>query len=86
MGTFDSVNFKMFCPSCGKEVTGWQTKQGPDAMLTLEPSDVDNFHSSCHGCGIWYEFERDSPPLKLRNPPYTMAEVVDMGFSIKASR
>jgi len=83
MGTFDYVNFKMFCPSCGKEVIGWQTKQGPNAMLKIEPSDVDNFYSSCDGCGLSYEFERES---QTRGRPYTMAEVVDMGFSIKASR
>jgi hypothetical protein len=84
MGTFDNVNFKMHCPGCGKAVTGWQTKQGPDAMLTIEPSDVDNFYSSCHLCGLSYEFERESK--KLRASPYTMVEVVDMGFSIKVSR
>jgi hypothetical protein len=85
MGMFNEVNFRMKCPKCGEEVTGFQTKDGTLSLDTVEPDSVNNFYSSCdncheHGESTWIEFSRISTELTERKNPLSEEEVIDMGF------
>jgi endogenous inhibitor of DNA gyrase (YacG/DUF329 family) len=66
MGMFDWVNVpKINCPHCGKDgLRGWQSKDGPCTLDTVEFSTVDNFYAPCNACGRSVEFQRndDIPP------------------------
>ena len=55
---FDWVEFSTKCPNCGSNVQGFQSKSGDCLLETLSISDVDNFYSSCEGCGLWIEFTK----------------------------
>lgn len=75
MGMFDWVAFAMTCPVCGREVAGFQTKDGDYYKLDLDWREVEeltNFYSYCeHGKSrtkdddyswkdaLWIEFERE---------------------------
>ena len=67
MGMYDNVTFKGNCPSCGAENTDWQSKDGPLALCTLDPVDVNYFYTSCKECGKWInaETERQLVSVKL---------------------
>ena len=87
MGMFNEVNFRMKCPKCGEEVTGFQTKHGTLLLDIVEPDTVNSFYSSCDNCfdsGIttWINFSRDPKkiPVVVRKNPLTEEEVIDMGF------
>ena len=83
MGMFDYVNFKMPCPECGKEVTGWQTKDTSCDMNEVEPDVTNNFYAPCD-CGCWIEFYRPSHQNKQkRDVPLTKAEVEALGFAME---
>ena len=69
MGMFDYVNFECECPICGEKVIGFQTKEGPLLLETLEPLDVNNFYSNCSTCGAWIEFYDTDNFSKKGNKP-----------------
>lgn len=80
MGMFDDVNFKMPCPECGKEVRGWQSKDGPCNLDLIEPDTVSNFYAPC-ACGCWIEFYRTlNREAKARPIPLTKEEVEALGL------
>jgi hypothetical protein len=87
MGMFDSVNFSTPCPSCGAIVDGFQSKDGPCELLTLEPEQVSTFYSHCRSCGREVEFSRlivwDVEP---RAVPLDRAAVEALGFRLSAVR
>ena len=56
MGMFDYVNYECTCPVCHNKVDGFQSKRGSCEMEKIEPSQVDNFYSSCGKCGCWIDF------------------------------
>ena len=63
MGMFDYVNAPdVDCPSCGKPITSWQSKDGDCFMETLEVSDVRNYYALCEKCKEWVEFNRKVLP------------------------
>ena len=62
MGMFDYVNHEAKCPECGAIVDGFQSKDGPCELITLEISDVDNFYTDCAKCNAWLEYERVKMP------------------------
>lgn len=55
---YDTVKFKMDCPSCGKEVGEFQTKDCSGFFDTVEFWECDNFYTSCDWCHHWIEFNR----------------------------
>lgn len=68
MGMFDYVNFETTCPNCGKVVTGFQSKDGPRNLLTLETDQVRNWYTTCQcGHGLYFE----------RRPEEKMGHLVD---------
>jgi hypothetical protein len=59
MGMYDDVDApELPCWNCGSPVSGWQSKDGPRALLTVPTTDVDRFYSSCPLCGARNEFAR----------------------------
>ena len=56
MGLFDYVDFECECPSYGRKVIGFQTKEGPMTLDHVSPYDINNFYSSCGECKLWIEF------------------------------
>lgn len=58
MGCFDYVEFKMECPNCKAEVTGFQSKDGMCCFEHVTPNDVNNFYTSCDNCKTWIEVQR----------------------------
>jgi hypothetical protein len=84
MGMFDDVNFKMPCPECGKEVTGWQTKDTDCTMAQVEPDATNNFYAPCEACGCWIEFYRNEVHDKpKREVPLTVEEIRALGFRME---
>ena len=83
MGMYDYVNFKMNCPKCSEEVTGFQTKSAHCILDTVDPVAIDNFYTKC-SCGNWIEFSRNNLPApeKAREEPYTIDEVTALGFTL----
>lgn len=63
MGMFDWVDFRDECPQCKKTVKGFQSKSGACELKIVKPWKVDNFYSSCAGCGAWIEYTRKRPKL-----------------------
>lgn len=59
MGMFDYINFKCDCPVCGAEIEGFQSKDGPSDLVTLEYWEVDRFYSECPKCLAWIDFIRE---------------------------
>jgi hypothetical protein len=57
MGMFDTIKFEAPCWRCGANLPNWQSKDGPCALLILEPKDVDTFYDSCDICGAWNQFK-----------------------------
>ena len=85
MGLFDYVNVEISCPSCGKKLSGFQSKDSYCEMDLIDPTEVCEFYSDCD-CGAWIEFSRrhncDEEP-KHRSEPYTLEEIKELGFSLK---
>jgi len=77
MGMFDYVNApEIRCPECGEPVTGWQSKDGPCELLTLEYYEVSEFYADCKHCGVWVRVERRVPP-----PPPPIVPISDYDVS-----
>ncbi len=53
MGMFDYVEYEMPCPDCGVLVDNFQSKDGPCVLDTVSPCDVQEFYTTCPGCGTW---------------------------------
>lgn len=85
MGMFDYVNFEMDCPTCGKPMRGFQSKDALCEMDLIEPDDLGNFYSSCRGCKTWVEFTRPRPQSPKRDKPLTLEQVKAMGFEMDAN-
>ncbi len=83
MGMFDYVNFEMDCPKCGRNVSGFQTKDLACQLDTVEPDGLINFYSSCPGCKTWIEFVRQAPEVQPRDSSLTVADIEAMGFVMK---
>ena len=63
MGMFDEIRYEMDCPICGTKIRGFQSKDGPCCLATLEFWEVDNFYISCPNCHAWIEFTYKLPRL-----------------------
>ncbi len=63
MGMFDWINYKCNCPKCGKEVTGFQSKDGPCELKNLPSRAVNNLYSSCDDCNVWIELTVEYPEV-----------------------
>ncbi len=72
MSVFDYVNFKIDCPHCNKEVTGFQTKDLNRYFEDVEFWECDNFYSSCGWCNTWIEFELKNPRPEIPIGDYEM--------------
>lgn len=59
---FDWVDFETDCPKCGAKVDGFQSKDGPCHLLTLQPSQVGNYYAACLKCNHWLEYDNANPP------------------------
>lgn len=71
MGLYDNIEAPDIpCPSCGKPLHGWQSKDGPCYLETLDFRNVDNFYTGC-SCGEWVEFTRRRP-TKITLDDYDM--------------
>lgn len=55
---YDTVKFKLDCPSCGKEAGEFQTKDLQGFFETVDYWECDNFYTSCDWCNDWIEFNR----------------------------
>ncbi len=53
---FDYVNYKADCKKCGEPLKDFQTKNSKCEMETVEPSQVDNFYTSCDKCKTWHDY------------------------------
>ena len=64
MGMFDWVNVPpMNCPNCGKDgLRGWQSKDGPCLMETVDYWSVSQFYTYCEACKAWIQFDRKKIP------------------------
>ena len=56
MGMFDWINIKLPCPKCGREIEGFQSKDGECLLDCLEFWKVDNFYSHCDYCGTIVDY------------------------------
>jgi hypothetical protein len=75
MGMFNTVNFTMPCPSCGKEIGEFQTKDDFYDMLYCEVVDfrsVRKFYTCCHSCDAWIEFTLKEDWAKRTIDDYTL--------------
>ena len=79
MGMFDWVNAKLPCPKCGHENQGWQSKDGPCHMKILEPSQVNEFYTSCDECGEWLVYSKLDKDQR-NGVPWTPDQVKEEGF------
>jgi len=62
MGMFDYVQHECVCPVCRSKVANFQSKDGPCKLLTLQPSEVECFYSTCPKCGCWVQFDAIEVP------------------------
>jgi hypothetical protein len=67
MGMFDWVNYECTCPNCHKKVDGFQTKSRSCEMKVYEPTEVENFYSSCENCGCWIEFNATKVKIVVKS-------------------
>jgi len=68
MGMFDDIKYRMDCPMCGRELHGFQSKDGGCGLQTLTPRDLAKqanpglgygvtFYSGCKHCGTWVDIK-----------------------------
>lgn len=76
MGMYDTVNFQMDCPLCGKRMTSFQSKSGACCLEELEITDVDNFYDICDNCKAWVEYTRKDG--SLADTRKTLAEAKEL--------
>jgi len=81
MGMFDDVNVVIACPDCGKDVTEFQTKDHYCALKLIDPTEIDNFYTSCE-CGRRIEFNKPPTFTKPRENPFTLDEITELGFKM----
>ena len=84
MGMFDYVNCEIECSKCGKMNTNFQSKNRECRLRLIEPDEVDDFYSYCD-CGNIITLNREhieDKEKKTREEPYTLEEVVGMGFTL----
>lgn len=66
MGIFDYIkDFKCPCPSCGNEISEFQTKDGDVYLREVTFNSVTEFHQLC-ACGEWVEFNLKIKPVEDR--------------------
>lgn len=63
MGMFDWVNYKADC-SCGRPLTGFQSKDGACNLAQLDPHEVKRFYTHCT-CGLWHEWEVNAEVVEI---------------------
>lgn len=56
MGMFDWIDIKLPCPKCGREIGGFQSKDGERMLECLEFWKVDNFYSYCNHCKAMLDY------------------------------
>lgn len=57
MGLFDTVTVPaQNCRRCQAPLKGWQSKDGPCLLLTLEFYRVSRFYTACGRCQTWHEY------------------------------
>ena len=84
MGMFDYVNCEIECSKCGKMNTNFQSKNSGCLLRLIEPDEVSSFYAYCD-CGNVIRLTRDidvHEPKKPREKPFTLDEVVGMGFTL----
>lgn len=59
MGMYNHVRYECDCPMCGKNVDGFQTKDGDCQLEFFDPHQANNFYSDCRNCGAWIELSRN---------------------------
>ncbi|WP_367582337.1 hypothetical protein [Tsukamurella tyrosinosolvens] len=61
---FDDIKFTMYCPMCGEEISGFQSKDGDCALSRLTPTELAaegdlqkgvTMYTSCEKCATWTE-------------------------------
>ncbi len=59
MGMFNWVKYEAKCKECGKELNGFQTKDGNEecTMKTVKPEEIDHFYTICRFCNAFHDFE-----------------------------
>lgn len=73
MGMFDIIkNFEIECPTCGKLVTEFQTKDTACNMEYVDYWETDYFYSPCDYCDTWIDFVRKRPMLRVPIEDYKM--------------
>ena len=74
--SYDEVDFKMDCPKCSKEITGFQTKDLSCDFEKIDYWECNNFYSSCHFCDTWVEFNRKEklPKVPINHYSITVEE------------
>lgn len=72
MGRFDHINYKMDCPTCGKEVSDFQSKCLRCFFDKIEFWEVDRFYSSCNFCNTWIEFNLNRSLINIPIDAYEM--------------
>lgn len=58
MGLYDIVTFEIKCPTCGVEISQFQTKESDCELGKSDWHKVNNFYALCGKCGTWIEFTR----------------------------
>ena len=62
MGMYHWIDFECVCPVCKNKAEFFQSKDGENLDLcceVLSPTQVNNFYTSCGGCGCWLEFTKN---------------------------
>lgn len=79
MGLFNDVIYAAPCPSCGTQLTGWQTKDGDVWMRRVTPLEMwhesevkfPTFYTGCRECKMWIDIsvgwmDNDAPAREGR--------------------
>lgn len=56
MGMYDEIKYEMNCPTCGKIVKNFQSKDRNCLLENLDYWEVNCFYTSCYWCNTWIEF------------------------------
>jgi predicted RNA-binding Zn-ribbon protein involved in translation (DUF1610 family) len=83
MGMYDTVNVDILCPACGEHTIA-QSKDGDCVLALVDPTELKWFKLYCNECGTRHLFIREGVTVpKARATPYTLEEVLSLGFEIK---
>lgn len=72
---FDYVKHEVDCPTCGKPITEFQTKDTQCEMDAVQYWETDHFYSPCDYCDTWVDFYRKNPK------PYVPISDYEMKFT-----